>query len=88
MIAFHPNGSVQTKVNMCSCTECFQGDFIDCLLEPGTMMSSDQLDDEDSDNNSNDEEHKFEDDDISHVIMKHMSYRQIVFSMLYREALS
>ena len=66
MIAFHPNGSVQTKVNMCSCTECFQGDFIDCLLEPGTMISSGQLDDEDSDNNSSDEEHEFEDDDISH----------------------
>ena len=30
MITFHPNGSVQTKVNMCSCAECLQGDFIVC----------------------------------------------------------
>ena len=30
------------------------------------MMSSGQLDDEDSGNNSSDEEHEFEDDDISH----------------------
>ena len=43
MMAFHPDGSVQTKVNMCSCAECLQGDFIDCLLERGTMMSSGQL---------------------------------------------
>ena len=51
---------------MCLCAECLQGDFIDCLLEPGTMMSSGQLDDEDSSNNSSDVKHEFEGDDIPH----------------------
>jgi len=64
MIAFHPDSSVQTKVNMCSCDECLEGDFIDCLLEPGNMMSSGQVDMEGSDYDYSDDEREFEDDDV------------------------
>ena len=59
MIAFHPNGSVQTKLNMCLCDDCFKGNFIDCLLEPGNMLSRGQLGVDES-NSESDEEFEYE----------------------------
>ena len=49
MIAFHPNGSVQTKVNMYSYDDCLKGNFIDCLLEPGNVLSRGHLGVDESD---------------------------------------
>ena len=30
MIAFSPNGQIQTKINICSCEECIVGNFVKC----------------------------------------------------------
>ena len=64
MTAFHLNGSVQTKVNMCSCDDFLKGNFIDCLLKPGNMLSHGQLGIHKSDSES-DEEFEYEDDDMT-----------------------
>ena len=49
MIPFHPNGSVQTKVNMYSHDDWLKGNFIDCLLEPGNVLSCGHLGVDESD---------------------------------------
>lgn len=50
MIAFFPNGSIQTKINICSCAECIKGEFINCSHESGKIIyTNDCSDDEDSD---------------------------------------
>ena len=64
MTAFHPNQSVQTKVNMCSCDDCLNGNFIDCLLEPGNMLSRGQLGVDESVSES-DDEFEYEDDGVT-----------------------
>ena len=33
MIAYHPDGSIQSKVNLCSCEQCIDVEFISCLVE-------------------------------------------------------
>ena len=38
MMAFHPNGSVQVKVNICSCEACILGDLVNCIDEPGKVF--------------------------------------------------
>ena len=38
MVAFHPDGSIQTKVNIRSYDECMRGDFINCTLEVGVKI--------------------------------------------------
>ena len=49
MISYFPDGSIQTKQHLCSCTECVAGNLIDCLSNPGTQIfSGDSLDDTDS----------------------------------------
>ena len=63
MIAFHPNGSVQTKVNMYSYDDWLKGNFIDCLLEPGNVLSCGHLGVDESDSES-DEKFEYEDDDV------------------------
>ena len=37
-ICFHANGSVQAKVNLCSCSICLVGDFVKCPYEKGSMV--------------------------------------------------
>ena len=48
MISYLPNWSVQSKVNICSCGSCIEGEFISCLIEKGKTV---QVVDEASDNN-------------------------------------
>ena len=40
MIAFHPDGRIETKVNMCSCNACLLGKFTTCQEEPGKEIYS------------------------------------------------
>ena len=58
MICFHSNGSIQTKINICSCENCNSGKFIQYLNEAGIIRMSatyydsyhsDADDDEDTD---------------------------------------
>ena len=60
MVAFHPDGSIQTKVNICSCDECITGDFINCTLELGVKICHRNVDESDGES---DEECEYEDED-------------------------
>ena len=61
MISYFPNGSIQSKVNICPCASCIEGEFISCLIEKGKIV---QVVDEASDNDDNDDssESEFEND--------------------------
>ena len=61
MISYFPNGSIQSKVNICSCASCIEGEFISYLIEKWKIV---QVIDEASDNNDNDDssESEFEND--------------------------
>ena len=64
MICFHANGSVQAKVNLCSCSICLVGDFVKCPYEKGSMVlvGDHEYDLSSGDESSGDE---FEKDDLS-----------------------
>ena len=36
VIAYHPDGSIQTKENICSCNNCLTGNLINCVVEKGS----------------------------------------------------
>ena len=38
IIHYFPNGSIQSKVNICSCASCIEGEFISCLIEKGKIV--------------------------------------------------
>ena len=38
MICFEPNGTIITKVNLCSCIECLEGNFLHCSIEKGNTV--------------------------------------------------
>ena len=52
MISYHPDGSVQAKINICSCDVCTEGNFIHCPYEKGTIVC---VGDEEYDNESSDD---------------------------------
>ena len=61
MISYFSNGSIQLKVNICSCASCIEGEFISCLIEKGKIV---YVVDEGSDNDDNGDssESEFEND--------------------------
>ena len=60
MICFNPNGSICTKVNICSCPECLKGDFQqECSIEKGKLIKGNFVD-EDSDSADSDVEYEDE----------------------------
>ena len=67
MICFFPDGSIQTKVNICSCNFCLQGDFISCTTEKGNIfqLSTTEASDDESDDSDDNEEYGDNDDDGS-----------------------
>ena len=38
MICFMPDGTTLTKVNICSCSDCLEGNFLDCCVEKGRLV--------------------------------------------------
>ena len=38
MICFKPDGTICTKVNICSCSDCLEGNFLDCCVEKGRLV--------------------------------------------------
>ena len=38
VIAYHPDGSIQTKENICSCNNCLTGNLINCVVEKGASL--------------------------------------------------
>ena len=63
MICFHPDWSVQTKQNICSCHNCIQGRFITCIEEKGSFLRNKQAADNSSYSSSKSDE-EIESDDI------------------------
>ena len=55
MISFFPDGSIQAKVNICSCPECLKEKFVKCLFEAGKVYFTACSDDKCSDLNSDEE---------------------------------
>ena len=49
MICFHTDGSIQVKENICSCEDCIQGAFINCMSEKGRVVFSSVNSEGDSD---------------------------------------
>ena len=60
MVAFHPDGSIQTKVNIRSYDECMRGDFINCTLEVRVKICHGNVGERDGES---DEECEYEDED-------------------------
>lgn len=68
MISYCPDGTVQTKINVCSCEYCLRGRFFDCLDENGVYIpysnhesaneTDSNTDESDNDFDSNDEEER------------------------------
>ena len=62
MISYCPDGTVQTKINICSCEHCLRGRFFYCLDENGVYVpysnheTDSNTDESDNDFDSNDEE--------------------------------
>ena len=62
MISFFHDGSVQTKINICSCEECLKGEFVKCSYEAGkSQVINDCSDDEECSEFDSDEEIENED---------------------------
>ena len=38
MIAYHPDGSIQSKVKLCSCEQRIDDEFTSCLVEKGKIV--------------------------------------------------
>ena len=38
MICFKPDGTILTKVNICSCSDCLEGNFLDCCVQKGRLV--------------------------------------------------
>ena len=58
MISYCPDGTVQTKINICSCEHCLRGRFFDCLDEKGNndipYSKNESADETDSDTDESD----------------------------------
>ena len=75
MVAFFPNGSVQSKVNICSCRQCLIGNFTECPSELGKikyagvpLIGSDSESDDDSDIEDCEPDEDFEDETESYEL--------------------
>ena len=62
MISFHPDGSILSKVNLCLCTACLQGNLLNCLIEKGNLHCGE------SDEYGNDET-EYDDDEFGDEII-------------------
>ena len=69
MVSFFPDGSVQIKINMCSCENCLIGDFINCMFDPGVQVCSKLLAIDDS-NSESDSNNEFEEDDVEEQVIR------------------
>ena len=38
IIAYHPDGSIQIKDNICACNHCLLGDLVNCAIEEGRLV--------------------------------------------------
>ena len=73
-IAFHPDGSVELKRDICDCDRCFIGKFSECCYEVGNNSDveddeEDGEDDSSDDNDDGDEEDEDEEIDLSDVVV-------------------
>ena len=63
MLSFFPGGSIQSKINICSCKSCIKGDFASCFSEKGkTVQQVTEASDDDSTTESK-FENDYDDDD-------------------------
>ena len=67
MISFFPDGLVQSKINLCSCSNCIEGDFTSCLIEKDRLVLVTDASDDDS--SSEDFENDFDVDEESDTEM-------------------
>ena len=79
-----PDGTIQSKINICSCKSCIEGDFVFCLTEKGktvqqvTEASDDdsttesELEDDydDGDTESDTEAYKLRSESVNNVLTK------------------
>ena len=73
MIAYHPNGTILVKTNICSCNNCLVGKFLSCNDEKGSVvvMGSEDSDASDSDSETeseNSDEESDSDDDFDEEV--------------------
>ena len=61
MLAFSPDGYVQTKVNICSCNVCIKDEFTSCSLQVGKKFFFNYDNDEETSGSESDEEFECED---------------------------
>ena len=63
MIAFQPDGPLQTKVNLCSSKNCIIGDFVKCPFKSGSKISFGDVDSE-AEYSDEEDEAEYECDDL------------------------
>ena len=64
MISYCPDGTVQTKINVCSCEYCLRGRFFDCLDENGVYVPySNHESANETDSNTDESENDFDSND-------------------------
>ena len=62
MICYHSDGSIEIKINVCSCENCFIRDFVNCIDEKGTFIPAKHFDNGPSDSESLESEDDSDDD--------------------------
>lgn len=62
MIAFHPDGKVLGKCEICSCKKCLKGYFLDCKVEVGKSFKP-ETSNEDSDDETDESDEELEADE-------------------------
>ena len=69
MIAFHPDGTIVTKDNLCNCDQCNAGKFHQCPIENGHIFQQGEHDDDDEDDinflyGDEEDEHEVEENEL------------------------
>ena len=67
LIAYFPDGSIQTKQHLCSCAECVVGNFSDCNLNPGVKLIVENTECSDTDTLDTDTDESDTDDDDEEI---------------------
>ena len=64
---YHPDGSIQAKEYICSCTNCLVGDLINCVSEKGISFYGNEYDEEEFDEEEVGENDEDNDSEASEV---------------------
>ena len=88
-LAFHPDGSVETRRDICNCDECFEGMFSKCLLQGDENdVDGDEDNDcdvhddtDDDDDNDYDDDNDDDDNDMSEIDITDVVFSGLIIAL-------